>query len=84
VDVVFLNTCGFISSGREEAIEVIKELTKAGKIIYVLGCAIQYYKNIDKNIQNPLEGKNIHLLSRNDFDNITLDQLAAGYDSTSF
>ena len=84
VDVVFLNTCGFISSGREEAIEVIKQLTKANKTIYVLGCAIQYYKNIDNKSQNPLEGKNIHLLSRNDFDKITLDQLAAGYDSTSF
>jgi len=84
VDVVFLNTCGFISSGREEAIEVIKQLTKAGKAIYVLGCAIQYYKNIDKDSQNPLEGKNIHLLSRNDFDTVTLEQLVEWYDSKNF
>lgn len=84
VDVVFLNTCGFISSGREEAIETIKRLQQANKTIYVLGCAIQYYKNIDKESKNPLMWDKIHLLSRNDFDKITLDQLAAGYDSTSF
>ena len=84
VDVVFLNTCGFISSGREEAIEVIKQLTKANKTIYVLWCAIQYYKNIDKEGKNPLEWKNIHLLSRNDFDTVTLEQLVEWYDSKNF
>ena len=84
VDVVFLNTCGFISSGREEAIEVIKQLTKGNKTIYVLWCAIQYYKNIDKDSKNPLEGKNIHLLSRNDFDTVTLEQLVEWYDSKNF
>ena len=48
VDVVFLNTCGFISSGREEAAKTVKHLLKAKKTVYLLGCAVQYYKQLSK------------------------------------
>ena len=46
VEYVFLNTCGFISSGREEMFEEIDNLLNAGKKIYLLGCALQYFENI--------------------------------------
>lgn len=44
VDHVFLNTCGFISSGREEMFEEIDKLLNAWKKIYLLGCALQYFE----------------------------------------
>lgn len=44
VEFVFLNTCGFISSGRYEMFEEINKLLSAGKKIYLLGCALQYFE----------------------------------------
>jgi tRNA A37 methylthiotransferase MiaB len=44
--IVFLNTCGFISSARDEAHEMLQKLLKAGKTVYLLGCAVQYYKKL--------------------------------------
>ena len=35
-EFVFLNTCGFIASGRQEMIDEVKKLMKAGKKIYLL------------------------------------------------
>ena len=46
--LVFVNTCGFISSGRDEADETVKKLLKAKKTVYLLGCAVQYYKKLTK------------------------------------
>jgi len=46
VEFVFLNTCGFISSGRYEMFEEIDKLLSAGKKIYLLGCALQYFEKI--------------------------------------
>lgn len=46
VEFVFLNTCGFISSGREEMFEEINKLLNAWKKIYLLWCALQYFENI--------------------------------------
>ena len=46
--MVFVNTCGFISSGRNEADETVKKLLKAKKTVYLLGCAVQYYKKLTK------------------------------------
>ena len=46
VEFVFLNTCGFISSGRYEMFEEIDKLLNAGKKIYLLGCALQYFEKI--------------------------------------
>ena len=45
VEYVFLNTCGFISSGRYEMFEEIDKLLDAGKKIYLLGCALQYFES---------------------------------------
>jgi tRNA A37 methylthiotransferase MiaB len=49
VDFVFLNTCGFISSARDEAAHTLKKLLQKGKKVYLLGCAVQYYKNLNSN-----------------------------------
>ncbi|MBO4516645.1 hypothetical protein J5751_04425 [bacterium] len=40
-----MNTCGFISSGRYEMFEEVDKLLSAGKTIYLLGCALQYFEN---------------------------------------
>ena len=45
VEFVFLNTCGFISSGRYEMFEEIDKLLNAWKKIYLLGCALQYFES---------------------------------------
>lgn len=45
--IVFVNTCGFISSARDEADATVKKLLKAGKTVYLLGCAVQYYKKLN-------------------------------------
>jgi len=37
-EYVFLNTCGFIKSGRDEMMATMEKLLKAGKKIYLLGC----------------------------------------------
>ena len=46
VEFVFLNTCGFISSGRYEMFEEIDKLINAWKKIYLLGCALQYFEQV--------------------------------------
>ena len=48
-DVVVINTCGFIQSAKEEAIETVLELAKLReegtiKKIIVTGCLVQRYK----------------------------------------
>ena len=45
-EIVFLNTCGFISSWRDEADATMKKLLKAGKMVYLMWCAVQYYKKL--------------------------------------
>lgn len=46
VELVFLNTCGFISSGRNEMFQTIKKLLRKGKKICLLGCAVQYFEKL--------------------------------------
>ena len=50
VELVFLNTCGFISSGREEMFQTIKKLISHQKKVCVIWCAVQYFQKL----QNPL------------------------------
>ena len=45
-EIVFVNTCAFISSGRDEASETVNKLLKAKKTVYLMWCAVQYYKKI--------------------------------------
>lgn len=46
VELVFLNTCGFISSGRNEMFQVIKKLLRKKKKVCLLGCAVQYFEKV--------------------------------------
>ena len=54
VDIVLLNTCGFISSGREEMFQTMEKLLKAKKKICLIGCGVQYFEKVLKQISpNP-------------------------------
>ena len=48
VELVFLNTCGFISSGRQEMFHTMKKLLRKKKKICLLGCAVQYFEKLVK------------------------------------
>jgi len=48
VEIVLLNTCGFISSGREEMFQTIDKLLKAKKRICLIGCGVQYFEKVLK------------------------------------
>lgn len=94
VEFVFLNTCGFISSGREEMFEEINKLLNAWKKIYLLWCALQYFEtNISSTTETQAEQEqrnkivknpNIHTLSRLDWNNISVEQILNWYDSKKF
>jgi len=97
-NIVFVNTCGFISSWRDEADATVRKLLKAKKTIYLLWCAVQYYKKLqgrgpggkgqeNKELQvpptNPLI-PNLHYLSRGDLNKVNVRQIMQGYDSKTF
>jgi len=46
VEIVFLNTCGFISSGRQEMFDTIMALLNADKRICIWWCAMQYFQKL--------------------------------------
>ena len=53
VEIVLLNTCGFISSWREEMFQNIEKLLKAKKKICLIGCGVQYFEKVlKKNIKS--------------------------------
>lgn len=81
-EIVFLNTCGFISSGRDEADATIKKLLKAKKTVYLLGCAVQYYKKLVTSVAKV--PAHVHYLSRGDLNTITLKDIIQWYDSKSY
>ena len=83
--IVFLNTCGFISSARDEANETVKKLLKAGKTVYLMGCAVQYYKKLKaESLKLKAVNQSIHYLSRGDLNKISLKQILQWYDSKTF
>ncbi len=45
-DAIFINTCGFIESAKQEAIETIEEMHTYGKKLIVTGCYAQRYKEL--------------------------------------
>jgi len=46
VELIFLNTCWFISSGRDEMFATLEELLEAWKKVYLIGCAVQYFQKL--------------------------------------
>ena len=51
VEIVLLNTCGFISSGREEMFQTIDKLLKAKKRICLIWCGVQYFEKVLKSLE---------------------------------
>ncbi len=83
--IVFLNTCGFISSARDEADETVKKLLKAGKTVYLMGCAAQYYKKLQgQGARNKEQGISLHYLSWGDMNNVWIKELMKWYDSKTY
>jgi len=82
-EFVFLNTCGFIETGRKEMLDTLHELLAHGKIVYLLGCGLEYFEKIE-NGKLKIENDGVFFLSRNDFENITIKKLVDGYNSTTF
>lgn len=97
VEYVFLNTCGFLSTWREETMDVLQKLLEAGKIVYVLWCTIQYFKAHENENNNEFkkELKNfndfidkyawkVFLLSREDIDNLSIEKIKRWFFSKQF
>ncbi len=90
-EIVFVNTCAFISSGRDEAEETVKKLLKVKKTVYLMGCAVQYYKKLQgarSKEQEPatwnLQPSSLHYLSRGDMNKVNLKNIMQWYDSKIF
>ena len=89
VEIVLLNTCGFISSGREEMFQTINKILKKKKKICLIGCWVQYFEKVlkSKNVldnaykseldkrENLLKNENISYLSRNDLTFANIESL---------
>ena len=96
VEYVFLNTCGFLSTWREEMMDVLNKLLEKWKKVYLLGCAIQYFRWLKENSPeykkeleqfNNFLNKNkwkVFLLSWDDVDHISVDKIKKWYFSKEF
>ncbi len=96
VEYVFLNTCGFLSSGRAEMMEVLNELLEKGKKVYILWCALQYFKWLkddSEDYKKEVEQFNnflqenawkVFLIAWDDVDNISVEKLKKWYISKEF
>ena len=71
VEIVILNTCSFISSGREEMFQTMEKLLSKKKKICIIGCGVQYFEKLLRRTSpwpspirrgNPKEGKDNLLL----------------------
>ncbi|MEI8092340.1 MAG: hypothetical protein WCG98_09555 [bacterium] len=82
-EFVFLNTCGFIETGRKEMLDTLHELLAHGKTVYLLGCGLEYFEKME-NGKWKMENDGVFCLSWNDFENITIKKLVDGYNSTTF
>jgi hypothetical protein len=45
---VILNTCSFISSGREEMFQTVEKLISKKKKVCIIGCGVQYFEKLLK------------------------------------
>ena len=46
VELVILNTCSFISSGREEMFQTVEKLLSKKKKVCIIGCGVQYFEKL--------------------------------------
>jgi ribosomal protein S12 methylthiotransferase len=85
VKYVFLNTCGFLSTWRDEMISEIEKLIDKNKNVIVLGCWAKYFKTLDsKSKPDILKDSRISFLSWQDLDKITILDLLKWYSSKKF
>ena len=96
VEYVFLNTCGFLSSWRAEMMEVLNKLLEKWKKVYLLGCAIQYFKWLKEKSEDyakEVEDFNkfleenawkVFMLSWDDVDHISVEKIKKWYYSNEF
>jgi len=89
VELVVLNTCSFISSGREEMFQTIEKLLSKKKKVCIIWCGAQYFekllkqkKSLDKECKSELDrwekilqSKDISYLSWNDLSLSNLQNL---------
>jgi len=89
VELVVLNTCSFISSGREEMFQTIEKLLSKKKKVCIIWCGVQYFekllkqkKSLDKECKSELDrwekilqSKDISYLSWNDLSLSNLQNL---------
>lgn len=94
-DFVFLNTCWFLSSGRQEMFETIDKIVAKGKKVYLVWCGLQYFlgKNLKTEAKEEVESKqfqrlinnpSVFFLSREDFEKVTIQDLVKWFNSKSF
>ena len=50
VELVILNTCSFISSGREEMFQTVERLLSKKKKICIIWCGVQYFEKLLRNV----------------------------------
>lgn len=48
VEIVILNTCSFISSGREEMFQTVEKLLSKKKKVCIIWCGVQYFEKLLK------------------------------------
>lgn len=85
VQFVVLNTCGFISSARDEMKSVIYELIESNKKIIVFGCWVQYYEKLVKSGEEEiLNHPNVLKMSREDIKKLDLKIMEQWYNSHIF
>ena len=89
VEIVLLNTCGFISSGREEMFKTLEKLLRKKKKVCIIWCGVQYFEKVlkSKNVldneykseldkrESLLKNENISYLSRNDLTFANIESL---------
>ena len=89
VEIVILNTCSFISSGREEMFQTVEKLLSKKKKVCIIWCGVQYFEKLLKKDNVPewqlkqelkrrekmLQNENISYLSRNDLTLANLQNL---------
>ncbi len=84
VEYVVLNTCGFISSARQEMFDFVQNLLDHKKKILLFGCWLEYFFKIDKNLPEILKDTNIKFISWSDLWNINLDKILDWFSSSDF
>ena len=89
VEIVILNTCSFISSGREEMFQTVEKLLLKKKKVCIIWCGVQYFEKLLKKDNVPkwqlkqelqrweemLKNEDISYLSRNDLTLANLQNL---------